>query len=210
MSPEENRELLSNARHLAHGALEVLLAPGDTAVDATMGNGGDTALLCRLVGETGHVYAFDVQEQALVNTRARLEAEGLLARATLLQKGHERMAEDVPAGVRAVCFNLGWLPGGDHARTTLVQTTLAAADAALSLLAPGGLLSLCVYPGHREGKREREALLAWAGALPVRRYNALFHRFVNAGDDCPCLLLVQKNRAAGKEREKDAVSDHQG
>ena len=30
-------------------------------IDATMGKGGDTAFLCRLAGENGHVLAFDVQ-----------------------------------------------------------------------------------------------------------------------------------------------------
>ena len=39
--------------------------PGDICIDATMGKGGDTAFLCRLAGENGHVLAFDVQEKAL-------------------------------------------------------------------------------------------------------------------------------------------------
>ena len=46
--------------------------PGDICIDATMGNGNDTLLLCSLCQETGHVYAFDIQEQALAHTRQRL------------------------------------------------------------------------------------------------------------------------------------------
>ena len=42
---------------------------GDLCIDATMGNGNDTELLCRLVGETGHVHAFDIQKMALEHTR---------------------------------------------------------------------------------------------------------------------------------------------
>ena len=71
--------------------MEDILREGDVAVDATMGNSGDTAFLCKLVGETGRVYAFDVQEEALERTAARLEAAGLRARATLILAGHETM-----------------------------------------------------------------------------------------------------------------------
>ena len=41
------------------------LRPGDVAVDCTMGNGNDTAFLSESVGETGRVYAFDIQERFL-------------------------------------------------------------------------------------------------------------------------------------------------
>ena len=34
--------------------------------------------------------------------------------------------------------------------TTRAETTLMAVDAALSLLKPEGLLTVCVYPGHGE------------------------------------------------------------
>ena len=46
--------------------------PGDICIDATMGNGNDTLLLCSLCQKTGHVYAFDIQEQALAHTRQKL------------------------------------------------------------------------------------------------------------------------------------------
>ena len=46
--------------------------PGDICIDATMGNGNDTALLSRLAGEKGHVIAFDIQKQALEHTAERL------------------------------------------------------------------------------------------------------------------------------------------
>ena len=34
--------------------------PGDICIDATMGNGNDTALLSRLAGEKGHVLALSL------------------------------------------------------------------------------------------------------------------------------------------------------
>ena len=59
------------------------LAQGDVAVDFTMGNGNDTLFLSRAVGETGRVYAFDIQEDALTSTRTHLEANGAPIKETL-------------------------------------------------------------------------------------------------------------------------------
>ena len=55
------------------------LSEGGIAADFTMGNGNDTEFLCRTVGESGHVYAFDIQEDAVTQTKALLAKEGLQA-----------------------------------------------------------------------------------------------------------------------------------
>lgn len=184
---------LRNARCLAADYVRQTVCPGDRVVDATMGNGKDTAFLAELVGEGGHVTAFDVQAEAVTRTRESLRGRGLLERCTLVHGGHETMAEHVAPGVRAVMFNLGWLPGGDKRVTTRVHTTLAALEEALSLIAPGGIVTVCIYPGHEEGNRERDALAQRIAALDVRVFNALHHRFVNARQDTPELYLIQRN-----------------
>ena len=43
--------------------VQLQVTPGDLCIDATMGNGHDTELLCRLAGEHGKVLAFDIQEK---------------------------------------------------------------------------------------------------------------------------------------------------
>lgn len=184
--------LLRSARYLAAECLEKAIRPGDTVIDATMGNGHDTEKLARLVGENGRVYAFDVQPQAVENTRARLEEAGLLDRVTLLLESHARIKDFVTEPVRAVVFNLGWLPGGDKQVTTLLDSTMIAVQNALSLLAPLGVLCLCAYPGHEEGTRELAWLYDFFGALPPREYNCLCQRFLNAGDGAPQCFIVQK------------------
>lgn len=188
---------LKNARALATEYMERAIVAGDRVVDATMGNGHDTAFLARLVGETGHVTAFDVQEGALINTRALLEAEGLLARVTLVHDGHERMDEYVHEPIAAAMFNLGWLPGAADKRvTTQVSTTLEAVGKCIALLRPGGVMSVCVYPGHAEGDAERTALGELLSGLDVRRFCVLHHRFINARRDTPELFLCQKQFSA--------------
>ena len=183
---------LKSARYIAADILRQAVQPGDTAVDATMGNGHDTLYLCQLVGETGRVYAFDVQPQAVENTRRRLEEAGVSNRAALFCLGHERMAEQVREAPSAVVFNLGWLPGGDHAVTTHWETTRQAVESALTLLKPRGVLLICAYPGHPEGDRERQALMEMLVHLPPQRYNVLRHQFLNAGPGAPECFAVQK------------------
>ena len=184
---------LRNARYLSRDLLAGFVRPGDAVVDATAGNGHDTLALCQTVGPAGAVYAFDVQEAALASTRALLEQNGVLdGRVHLILDSHANMERHVPGPVRCVLFNLGWLPTGDHGITTRVPSTLAAVDAALRLLAPGGAASICCYPGHEEGARELAALRTSLEGLDIRRYNVLEARFANQRADAPHLFLVQR------------------
>ena len=48
---------------------------GDVVIDATCGNGYDTAALSEAVGERGLVIAFDIQQKAIDNTRALMEKD---------------------------------------------------------------------------------------------------------------------------------------
>ena len=195
MQQDDGRFVLRNARHLAADYMMRSVRAGDAVVDATMGNGKDTLFLCGLVGESGHVYAFDVQQEAVERTRERVAEAGYAARTTLLLAGHETMAQHVRAPVQAVMFNLGWLPGAEHAVTTKTDTTLAAVRAAVELIAPGGIVTVCVYPGHEEGMSELHALRQFAAGLDVRWFNVLVHSFINASVQTPQLILIQKNKS---------------
>jgi len=189
---------LKSARFIAADCLRRFLLPGDTAVDATMGNGHDTLMLCELVGENGRVYAFDVQEQAVENTKKRLEDAGVLSRAELYLRGHQNMKACVPSPVQAVMFNLGWLPGAEHGITTQTSTTLLAVEAALDVLKEDGLMTVCIYPGHEEGTCELHALLDWASSLDDRRYDALLKTYLNQPNDPPRMLAIRKKKMRKK------------
>ena len=121
------------------------MRPGDSALDATAGNGYDTAYMAALVGQmTGQVVAVDIQAKALQATRTRLvswlnqqqqqqqnndeihddddDSDKLPASWQLLLGNH---AEVLPALVEthaqqfhAVTFNLGYLPGSSSSRGT--------------------------------------------------------------------------------------------
>ncbi len=183
---------LKSARFLARDILMRSVQPGDTVIDATMGNGHDTQFLCEAVGPAGRVYAFDVQESAVSATSSLLRKEGLSGRAVLFCCSHERMDEFVSDKVSAVVFNLGWLPGSDHTVTTRWETTAEAVVKALELLLPGGVLVICAYPGHSEGDRERHELPVLLSSLSNKTFNVLHQVFLNAGPGAPECFVVQK------------------
>lgn len=175
-----NKSPKTNLVALAHAfARERLGADFDgIAVDATCGNGGDTLLLAQLAGTRGRVAAFDIQPAAIAATRERLAQNGIAAERTVLFcRGHETLAEtlcadarfaDARGNVRAVFFNLGYLPRSDRAVKTCAGTTLAALAAAWNLLAPRGFISLTVYTRHDGGFAESAAVAAWLETLRER------------------------------------------
>lgn len=155
---------------LAHRLVAGVLTPGDSAIDATAGNGGDTEHLARLVGSSGKVLAIDIQADAIAITRHRL-AEAGQENVQLVQANHAELAdlaEAWPGEVGAVMFNLGYLPHGDPEIKTTAQSSTIAIQAATELLCEGGIVTILVYTGHPGGSEERQAVERLLNALPER------------------------------------------
>lgn len=141
-----------------------VVSPGDTLIDATAGNGHDTLFLASLLQGHGSVSSYDIQPQALENTRKRLEELPPEYRECISLKlqSHTQFDEQ---NVKLIVYNLGYLPGGDKRVTTCRTSTVESIEKGLKILAPGGALSITCYPGHEEGAREQEAILSFLGAL---------------------------------------------
>ncbi|KLU64939.1 cobalt-precorrin-6Y C(15)-methyltransferase [Desulfosporosinus acididurans] len=184
--------MFKNVVELAKQICQLKLRQGDKAADCTMGNGNDTAFLCGLVGEEGKVYAFDIQEEAIINTREKLGQLKLQDRAVLIRDGHETIDSYIKEPIRLFMFNLGYLPKGDHEITTKKDTTLQAVQKCLDLLEPDGLILLVIYPGHERGKEEKEALAAFAATLNQKTFNVAHIRLTNQVNDPPELLCIEK------------------
>jgi len=165
---------------------------GNIVVDATAGKGYDTAFLASLVGEQGMVYAFDIQEQALVWTKERLLDAGLEKRVRLIHAGHEQMLDYLDSPIQAVMFNLGYLPGRDHDVVTQPETTVRAIQAASQLLAVGGIITVVIYPGHAGGKEEQNLVEAYVGTLPQQRFIVMHYQILNQVNNPPLLIAIEK------------------
>lgn len=179
---------------LAHRFLREHVQAGDICIDATAGRGFDTKLLCELTGDTGHVLAFDIQQEAIDSTAALLHEHGLAAE--LHCESHANLAQYAAEGtVSCIVFNFGWLPRGSHEIFTHADSSIAALEASLRLLRVGGALSLCVYYGGANGFSERDALLKWLSQLDSRYYTVLKCDFPNRTGCPPFAVFVTKDHA---------------
>lgn len=167
------------------------LNTGDTAVDATAGNGNDTIFLSTLVGATGRVYAFDIQDKAIHNTKLKLKDHSL-DNVFAINDGHENMDNYVSNELGAVMFNLGYLPGGDHNIITKADSTVTALKKALKLIKKNGIISIVCYSGHRGGKEERNNLIQNLEELDQKTYQVLYYTFINQINNPPELIAIEK------------------
>ena len=160
-------------------------------VDATCGNGGDTAFLCRLTAPEGRVLGFDIQPEAIASTERNLAAKGLSAE--LHCDSHANLLQYVqPGTVDAVMFNLGWLPGADHGVFSTADSSIPALQAALQAVRPGGVVSAILYSGAVIGTDEKQAVLAWLRALPLKDFTVLVCDFANWAETAPLPCFVLK------------------
>lgn len=142
----------------AHQFWREHLKATDHVIDATCGNGKDTAILAEIVPQ-GLVFAIDIQEDAIVKAQAYVQTSNV----KFLHQSHTQLPKDEK--VRLVVYNLGYLPGGNKALTSQTGSTLQSVQAALAMLPLGGALSITCYPGHPEGANEEKALQTWSKSL---------------------------------------------
>ncbi len=169
------------------------LGEGEVAVDFTMGNGNDTLFLSRTVGESGRVYAFDIQPAALESTDSHLKANGAPENYTLILASHSRVKEFVKEPIKAGMFNLGYMPrSGDKTLTTKRETTLEAIKSAIELLLPDGVLIIAIYPGHEEGRLEGEMVRDYLKTLSKYRFCPSEFHILNS-ENSPYFFLLEKS-----------------
>ncbi len=184
--------VLKNSLGISHDIVKQVIGKGDIVIDATAGNGNDTLFLAEIVGVEGHVYSFDVQRKALQNTYAKLRDKNLLDCVTLIQDGHEKMDQYVNCNIKAVMFNLGYLPGGDHSIHTKAHTTIEAIQKSLNLIVRNGIVMLVIYYGGDSGFDEKEAVMDLLKEIDSKTYTVLVHDFVNQINCPPIAVCIEK------------------
>jgi predicted methyltransferase len=174
-----------------------VLQEGDIAIDATVGNGHDTVFLAKAVGSTGHVFGFDVQSESIANTRKQLQQQNLQQRVTLFQQDHADLAACIPDSmktrIKAVMFNLGYLPGGDKSLVTRDHSTLQALNAVLPHLLPGGVITIVAYRGHSGGQDETRAVRDWCTQLDKLSYTVELFNSLAESETAPILMVIKRH-----------------
>jgi predicted methyltransferase len=183
----------------AHKLVSERLQSGDIAVDATIGTGADTLFLAKATGPKGHVFGFDIQEEAVTLTQQRLDQSSTssLSPVTLLLQSHACMREGLPLAyhgkLAAIMFNLGYLPSSSSNKEiiTMTDTTITALQIGLELLRPGGIITAVLYPGHPGGDSESEAVKQWATNIPQFFAQSIIYQQLQRSD-APYTIAVEK------------------
>lgn len=177
-----------------HQFITAQVHEGAFCIDATAGNGHDTEFLCRLVGGSGKVLAFDIQQAAVTATQNRLAENHLDHIGHVVLDSHHHLCQYAPPdSVDCVMFNFGYLPGGDHEKATKPETSLSAVRQSLTCLKPGGLLCLCIYSGGDTGFEERDTILSYIKGLDPHEYLVILSSYANRPGNPPIPAFIFKN-----------------
>lgn len=155
------------------------------AVDFTMGNGNDTLFLSQVAK---HVYSFDIQETALIETKNKTVDKSNI---TLILDSHEYFEQYIDAFDIGI-FNLGYLPNGNHQITTTANITIKTLDRALLKLNDGGTIYLVIYIGHIQGKKESLEIEEYIQHLHHKDYNVASFKMLNK-KNAPYVIEIEKN-----------------
>lgn len=180
----------------AHNLIRDILRPGDIAVDATVGNGHDTVFLAEQVGASGQVYGFDIQQAAIDSTLGKFRQAPTADYLTLIHASHADMNDKIPADlhgkIKAIMFNLGYLPGGDKSVITQTDSTLIALTVATRILAVDGIITLFAYPGHPGGDQETDQVKNWCEQLDTEQFEISTIYSAEHKDTAPRLFVIRK------------------
>lgn len=191
------RRDLIQAVEFSHLLFKEYIGERAVVVDATAGNGNDTAFLAELVGKEGKIFAFDIQKIAIEKTEKRLKKAGIddeefNSRIILINDNHQKIERYIDQPLDGIIFNLGYLPGGDQKIITEPETTLNTLKKGLKLLKEGGLVVIVVYTGHPGGSEELDLLLSYTETLDEKEYNVGRYHFINQEANPPQVLAVIK------------------
>lgn len=142
-----------------HNLIDSYIKNNDIVIDATTGNGNDTLYLSKVV-ENGKVFGFDIQKEAINNTKNLLDNNNC-HNYELFLDSHSKMStylDSYLGKVSLVLFNLGYLPNGDKTITTNYETTIQAIEEAFKLIHKMGMILVVIYPGHENGKIESDKI----------------------------------------------------
>lgn len=170
---------------ISHYIIDQFLENKNIAIDATLGNGYDTDFLSKKFTK---VYSFEIQEEACRNYSERKNKNVIV-----INNSHHLLKRYITEeSVNCIMYNLGFLPGGNKEITTMSETSLSSIIEGLKLLNHGGLMTICLYRGHDEGKEEGNVIIPYLKELPKSKFGVMYHEFLNRSEDAPILIVIER------------------
>lgn len=170
-----------------HNKLKEIVTTEDYVIDGTCGNGYDTLFLARLARK---VYAFDIQELAIENTKERMK-RNRIHNVEFILDSHANVDKYVEEKIKAAVFNLGYLPGSDKKVVTKGETTLEAVKKIQNKLVVGGIMCFVVYTGKFGGEEESDDLLSYVKELDFKEFNVIKYCYLN-NEKAPYVIIMEK------------------
>jgi methylase of polypeptide subunit release factors len=183
---------LDRVINYAHQLSRRAINENSIIIDATCGNGNDTLFLCNQISN-GCVFAFDIQEQAILNTEKLLLENNQRDKVILIKDSHVNILNYVDEdSADLVMFNLGYLPGADKTLTTRSDTSIDAITNSLKTLKKNGLCVIVLYPGHEEGAIEANLVEAFISTLDFKYHQAVKYGFINNIKNPPYIIAIER------------------
>src|SRR5699024_11199145 len=138
---------------------------------------------------------FDIQQQAIDNTKQRLEQHNR-KNVTLIHANHAHIEkyihEQEHGSIGGAIFNLCYLPRSDKSIITKGETTDHSMKSLLEALRTYGLIVAVNYHVHAGGKEEKNAILKFTTTLDQKHFKVIQYGFINQKNNPPFIVAIQK------------------
>ena len=183
--------MFNNVTEITNLIIDTKVDEDNISLDLTMGNGNDTLYLLKKTGKKGKVYSFDIQKEAVENTKKLLKENGIKSD-FLINSSHENVLRYVEEKVDFAVYNLGYLPGGNKSIVTKSSSTVKSLKDVLSILNIGGVVCVCSYVGHNGGMEEYEDILSFVSGLDKHEFNVMKFEHLNRKASSPKMIIIEK------------------
>lgn len=185
-----------NATCFIKNHIKGFLDNNSTIIDGTLGNGNDTLFLFEESQKTSKIYSFDIQKEAILNTKRLFFEKGLNEyldkRIFLINDSHHNVQDYVKERVDLVILNLGYLPRGDKKIVTKPDTTRIFLEKALDILKLNGMIIITSYTGHLGGKDEYNSIISLLKNLSTKNYKILECNYSFNINNPPIIFFIEK------------------
>ncbi len=182
---------------LSHIFIQSLTDGRGIYIDATAGNGHDTLFLAKTLKQDGNLYAFDISNEAVENTKKLLKDNSISTdNIKIINDSHENIEKYIAdKKIKAALFNLGYLPKSDKSAVTKAKSTICALEKILNMLQDKGVVTICSYTGH-DNSEEDNAVGNYLLSLDKKAYEISRTEMIGR-KNAPVLYAIIKKEQCG-------------